>query len=247
LVIIGQTSLISPIRGAASKIINPLQYGTYQMAQNLKGELDFFSKLRHLRTQNLKLSDRVLEAESKLSDYKELERENNLLREQLAVAERTSSQKFVLAEIVGRSTQAGEATVTVNRGSEDGVRQGAAVVFKNFLLGEVFEVEPKRARIRLLTDPQFSVAALDQDSPERTGGLARGQYGTTLVLQKILPTEPLVVGDTIITSGEDGKFAGGLILGRVKRILGQEAEVFKSAELGLFVNVANLEEVFVVR
>ncbi len=121
------------------------------------------------------------------------------------------------------------------------------VVFKNFLLGEVFLVEPERAEVRLLTDHRFSAAALDQDSPERTRGLVTGQYGTTLTLQKVLPTERLVVGDTIITSGEDGKFSKGLILGTVKKILGQEAGVFKTAELDLLVNFDSLEEVFVVK
>ena len=94
---------------------------------------------------------------------------------------------------------------------------------------------------------RFSAAALDQDSPERTRGLVTGQYGTTLTLQKVLPTERLVVGDTIVTSGEDGKFDKGLVLGTVRKVLGQEAGVFKAAELDLMVNLDSLEEVFVTR
>lgn len=246
LIILGQTPLIVPIRKTAAEVINPFQYGVYQISQSLRREWDFVVNLRRLRAENLRLGDKVLNLESKLSQHKELERENELLKGQIdeGVSE---EEKLILAEIVARSSQAGEATLTVSRGFEDGVREGAAVIFKNFLLGEVFQVEPGRSRIRLLTDPQFSAAALDQDSPERTRGLVRGQYGTALVLQKVLPTEPLVVGDTIITSGEDGKFDKGLILGRVKKIVGQEAEVFKSAELELFVDIGDLEGVFVTK
>ena len=247
LIILDQTPLIMPIRGAAARVVSPLQYGVYQVSQSLRGELDFFLNLRYLRIENLKLGDRVLELESRLSNHKELGQENKLLKEQLAVVEETFPQKLVLAEIVGRSTQAGEATAVINKGSENGVREGSAVIFKKFLLGEVFQVEPRRAKIRLLTDPQFSTTVLDQDSPERTRGLARGQYGTILVLQKVLPTEPLVVGDMIITSGEDGKFAKGFILGTISRILGQEADVFKEAELEFPVGIGDLEEVFVVK
>lgn len=247
LIVMGQTPLIIPIRSAAAKITNPLQYGVYRFSKNLKGEFDFISGLRHLRVENLKFGERVLELESQLSNYKELKRESRLLREQLGVSNNDIPQKLILAQIVGRSARGGEAALTIDKGSSAGVREGAAIVLKNFLLGEVFLVEPERAAVRLLTDPHFSAAALDQDSPDRARGLVRGQYGTTLVLQKILPTEQLVVGDTVITSGEDGKFGKGFILGTVKRISGQKAEVFREAELELMVDFDSLEEVFVVK
>ncbi len=254
LIVVGQTPLINPVREVSAKITNPLQYGVYKFSQNLREELDFISNLRRLRAENLNLSGEVLELESQLSAHKELKQENRLLREQLGsppagrqVGEDSTSQELILAQIIGRTARGGEAVVIINRGSDAGVREGAAVVFKNFLLGEVFLAELERAEVRLLTDPHFSAAALDQDSPDRARGLVSGQYGTTIVLQKVLPTESLVVGDTIITSGEDGKFNKGLVLGTVKRILGQEAEVFKGAELDLPVDIGDLEEVFVIR
>lgn len=240
LIILGQTPLINPVKAAAAKVANPLQYGACHLSQNLRGELDFIVNLRRLRTENLKLTERVLELEVRLAAQKEREREDSVRQEQ-------ALSQLILAEIIGRSARGGEGTLTINQGLNAGVREGAAVVFKDFLLGEIFAVEPERAKVRLLTDPQFSAAALNQDSPDRARGLVSGQYGTTVVLQKVLPTESLVVGDTIISSGEDGKFVKGLILGRVKRILGQEAEVFKGAELELLLDLDSLEEVFVVK
>ena len=246
LIIIGQTPLMTPVRTASARLANPLQYSAYRLSQDLKKELDFILNLRRLRIENLELSGRVLELESVLSTHKELEEENSLLREQLDVGERFGERNLVLTKIIGRSARGGEAVATIDKGSEAGLCEGAAVIFKNLLLGEVFLVEPKRAKVRLLTDSQFVAAALDQDSPDRARGLVSGQYGTTTVLQKVLPTENLVVGDTIITSGEDGKFEKGLVLGVVKKIFGQEAGVFKGAELRLMADFGSLEEVFVV-
>ncbi len=256
LIIIGQTPLITPALTASARLANPLQYSAYRLSQNLKKELDFVLNLRRLRVENLELSEKVLKLESILANHKELEEENRLLREQVglpALPDRQAggrqgvdAQNLVLAKIIGRSARGGEAVVTVDKGSEAGLREGAAVIFKNLLLGEVFLVEPQRAKVRLLTDSQFVVAALDQDSPDRARGLLNGQYGTTAVLQKVLPTENLVVGDTIITSGEDGKFEKGLVLGVVKKVFGQEAGVFKGAELRLMVDFDSLEKVFVV-
>lgn len=247
LIILGQTPLVQPIRSAAAKVVNPLQYGAYHLSQNLLREFDFISNLHRLRSENINLSEKVLELESEIATRRELEEENRLLKEQLGAAADIADQKLILAQIIGRSARGGEATLTINKGSKHNVREGAAVVFKNLLLGEVFLVEPGRARVRLLTDHHFSVAALDQDSPDRARGLVVGQYGTMVVLKKVLPTESLVTGDTIISSGEDGKFNKGLILGRVKRILGEEAEVFKGAELELMIDFDSLEEVFVIK
>jgi len=246
LIILGQTPLITPIRKASARVSNPIQYSAYRLSQNLKRELDFVLNLRRLRVENLEFHERLLELESILASHKELKEENRLLREQVGVEALSGERNLVLAKIVGRSARGGEATVTIDRGSDAGLREGAAVIFKNFLLGEVFLVEPQRARVRLLTDSQFVAAALDQDSPDRARGLVSGQYGTTAFLQKVLPTENLVVEDTIITSGEDGKFEKGLVLGTVKRVFGQEAGVFKGAELRLMVDFDSLEEVFVV-
>ena len=247
LIILGQTPLITPIRSVSSKVANPIQYSAYRLSQDLKKEFAFVLNLRRLRVENLELNKRVLELESGLSSHKELEEENRFLREQVGVDALSFEQNLVLAKVIGRSARGGEAVVTVDKGSEAGLREGAAVIFKNLLLGEVFLVEPQRAKVRLLTDSQFVAAALNQDSPDRARGLVNGQYGTTAVLQKVLPTENLVVGDTIITSGEDGKFEKGLVLGTVKKVFGQEAGVFKGAELRLMINFDSLEAVFVVK
>ena len=249
LIIIGQTPLITPVLTASARLANPLQYSAYRLSQDLKKELGFVLNLRRLRVENLELNEKVLKLESILANHKELEEENRLLREQVGLPagrQEVDAQNLVLAKIIGRSARGGEAVVTVDKGSEAGLREGAAVIFKNLLLGEVSLVEPQRAKVRLLTDSQFVAAALDQDSPDRARGLLNGQYGTTAVLQKVLPTENLVVGDTIITSGEDGKFEKGLVLGVVKKVFGQEAGVFKGAELRLMVDFDSLEEVFVV-
>ena len=206
--------------------------------------------LRRLRVENIGLSSRLLELESVLAINKELGEENNLLREKLDIpplGEQEGERQLVLAAIIGRSERGGEATVTIDKGSEHGLREGAPVVIKNLLLGEVFLVEPQRAKVRLLTDPQFVAAALDQDSPDRARGLVSGQYGTAIILQRVLPTEFLAVGDVVVTSGEDGKFEKGLVLGVVSKILTSETAVFKAAELELMVTPDSLEEVFVVK
>lgn len=247
LILLGRTPLIDPLHAAAAMIGDPLQYGAYRLGQNLSRFVSFWANLAELNQENFSLEEKIVELESRLAFFKELERENSLLREQLNLPENQALGNLVLAEVVGRSQSEGRSVLVINKGRAAGVRAGAAVVVKNFLLGEVVEVSSKRAEIRLVTDPNFSAAALDQDSPDRAQGLVKGRYGTGMVLEKVLPHEEINVGETMITSGEDGKFVKGLILGQVESVSGAGSQVFKSAKLKSPLDLNLLEEVFVIK
>lgn len=247
LIIVGQTPLIQPVRNLAATVVSPLQYGSYQLSQSLRRELNFWTNLRSLPPENQQLSQRILQLESQLAELTEVERENEVLRSQLEIGAPEPPQNLLLAKITGRSRADVRSELIIDQGTAAGVRQGSVVIQQNLLLGVVVRVEKHRAVVRLTTDPEFRAAALTQGSDGRARGLVRGQFGTKLLLEKVLPDEPLKVGDTVITSGEDGKFSKGLILGKISRILGQEVEVFKSAEVDLMVDVNELEEVFIIK
>lgn len=247
LILIGQTPLTDPLRSTAAAIGNPVQYGAYHLGQNLRSIFYFYTNLSKLDRENTRLREKIIELDSRLTALAETERENELLREQLNLPDTVNLGQLVLAEVVGRSQSGGHSRLIIDKGSAVGVTPGAAVVIKNILLGEVVEVSKKRSTVRLLTDPEFSAAVLDQDSPNRAKGLATGRYGTGIVFSKVLPHEEIAVGDTIITSGEDGKFVRGLILGQVESISGADTAVFKSSNMHSPVDFLLLEQVFVLK
>jgi cell shape-determining protein MreC len=77
------------------------------------------------------------------------------------------------------------------------------------------------ARIRFIMDTRSTVIALDQVS--RALGEVRGQPGGQLVMTNITVTEPVEVGDTIVSAGltygeEASRYPGGLLIGRVQAV-----------------------------
>lgn len=247
LLLIGQTPFVAPLRATAAAVGSPVEYGAYHLGQNLRSFLSFYVRLSEINQENFVLKERVAELESRLVTLKEALRENRLLREQLDLGEGPTLGGLILAQIVGRPSGGEPSRVVISKGSDAGVREGAAVVVKNFLVGEVAEVSQRRATVRLLTDSEFLAAAMDRDSPDRARGLVKGRYGTSTVLEKVLPDEEMRVGDTVITSGEDEKFAKGLVLGKIESLAGAGADVFRSAKLQSLVDFSRLEEVFVIR
>ncbi len=134
----------------------------------------------------------------------------------------------------------------MDKGANDGVTVGNNVIRENYLIGIVREVFPRRSVVDLVISPNVSAAVLDIDSPEKTEGIAQGQYGTSIQMTKILPSEKIEAGDTIITSGKDGIFTPGLRVGTVRSVLQVPVEPLKSAFLVTSVDFSRLDKVFLI-
>lgn len=245
LLIIGQTPIIKPLKSIYYEIANPLQIGFYTLGRNIQDEWRFILNLRRLKGQNYEYEKEIQRLTSELSKLKEVEAENKILKEQLNL-KLEAKPASTFAQVLGRDSVQGRAVILINKGTEGGLQVGQVVVLGNNLLGHVEEVSNKRSKVRLITDSQNSVAVLDQDSRDRARGLLKGQYATTLIMEKIYQDEEISVGDTIITSGEDEKYPKGLIVGKIKRVYEGEDRVLKSAEVEPLVDLSKLEKVFII-
>ena len=113
------------------------------------------------------------------------------------------------------------------------------------------EVGSNYSKVLLVTDSGSAVSALVQGS--RAAGIVRGQFGDTLVMDWILQTEDVKVGDVVITAGlaigNDLRslYPKGLILGRVVEVTKGENGTFQRAILTPAVDLRHLENVLVVR
>ncbi len=235
--------LIEKPGGFVSDVV---RHTSLSLAREIKREISFFLSLKTLNAQNEALSAELAQVKGELSRLAEVERENKSLLQQLG-SDSTKEGKVILAQVSGFAPEQGSNSIIINRGKGDGVVAGNLVVLGNYLVGRVERVESHRSLVRLVSDPQFSVAALDQSSPDRPRGIVWGDLGSRLRMEKILPGEKISIGDLIISSGLDGKVPRGLILGEVIQVVSSEGGILKRAELKLLFDPSKLEEVFVKR
>ena len=246
LMLIGLTPVAPFLRTQAAQIITPLQYGFSAVGQRVDDQITFFRAVTTLQQRNTVLEKENTQLAGELAALSEVARENDLLRTQLGDSLSVTSS-YRLARVIGRGVQESDAIIKVDQGSADGVVPGAVVVIGAHLVGQVTDdVHDTFSFVRLVTDSDLRVAALDQDSPERAKGVVRGQYSTVMVMEKVFHDETITVGDTIITSGEDGVFPKGLVIGTVQEVLSDEGEgILKEAQVAPVVPVNNVEEVFI--
>lgn len=245
--ILGLTGLLNVFRNGVQYVLLPIEFGLTNVAQDMKGTVSFFFTIGKIKEDNTVLRTKVENLNAAILTLKEASIENKLLRKQLELKNNEGFNKnLLIAGVMGNSSDLGGSTVVIDKGSNDGVSAGVNVIKENYLIGIVREVFARRSVVDLVISPNVSVAVLDIDSPEKTEGIAQGQYGTSIQMTKILPAEKIEEGDTIITSGKDGIFTPGLNVGVVKTVSQVPVEPLKSAFLVTTVDFSRLDKVFLV-
>lgn len=183
-----------------------------------------------LRDNTVGLVDRyagLLRAQSENEKMRaELDRfrlENQYLKRELGTAERgqalaqfraTAPHKTVAARVVGTSTAPGSRVVFVDRGENDGVRKGMAVMNPSGIVGRVTAVQPNGAQVMLITDSNFAAGVVSEKG--HVLGIVKGQGHSAVLVDYVQNEEPLEVGEMFFTSGDDWIFPKGLPVGSVK-------------------------------
>ncbi len=151
------------------------------------------------------------------------------LQEQRALAARTvqlqelmdlktiTTLPTIAAEIIAGNPNPGILSVTVNRGSSDGVQADMAVISPKGIVGRVIgRPASHAARVQLLVDSTAAAAALVERS--RSGGIVVGVDGDPpLQFQLVSNLADVVPGDIVVTSGADGLYPKGFPIGRVEK------------------------------
>ena len=180
--------------------------------------------------------------ENALDHMREVRLANERLR-RLLEFKQTLTTPTLPAEVISEDASSWFRTVAIDKGSDDGVREGLPVVVAEGVVGRIIRVTPHQARVLLITDASSAVAALVQES--RTRGVCRGQ-GEQLSLDFALNDAEIAVGDRIVTSGTGGIFPKGLVLGSVSSVTQERYGLFQGVSVSPAVDFSRLEEVLVL-
>src|SRR3989344_4374497 len=114
----------------------------------------------------------------------------------------------------------------IDKGTISGIKIGQAVVFVENCVGKIIAVTPASSNIQLLTDPDSKIAAFSQNKDGKGKGVLIGQFGTDILMDKILHEEKIAEGDLVYSEGLEGFLPRGLVLGKVSQVIEQTNEVF---------------------
>ena len=228
---------------AVIAVTSPVQQALNWAIDGVVGAVDGYVDLRGVRQENDALRLENLQLRAAVQALGEARAENERLRQLLAYTEKVQGPE-IPARVVGVNPVAKLLSVRISSGENQGVSQGMSVVTPDGIVGQVIRTTGSYADVALVTDPQSRVGIRVQRS--RARGTAAGAGRGPLKLENMLRTEDVEDGDLIITSGTDGVYPPGLVVGRVANLEKKEHGMFQGADILPAVDTTKLEEVLVV-
>jgi rod shape-determining protein MreC len=143
--------------------------------------------------------------------------ENQRLRQLYGLASQ-SGQKPIFASIVPVQAQLQGQQVILNKGSLQGVTNGAMVIDAYGIMGRVIGVSSVSSRVLLLTDVGSNVPVIDQRSEKEALVKGTGDPETLALVNVPLMPHAIEVGDILLSSGRGHATLPNYALGQVTEI-----------------------------
>ncbi len=196
----GAQALFAPVQRLATAVTRPVA-GFIDGVSNLAGLRD---EVERLRRENDELRGQLLDVASLQNRLDELQQINDL--------EPIGNLATITARITSSSPTDFDQIRWIDKGSDDGIAMGQAVIDEDGLVGRVDFVASGSARVRLVTDPRLGVGVRDLATNETGWVEGRGQDEPPQ-LKMFNAVKAVTAGDRLITDGT--RFPPGLAVGTI--------------------------------
>jgi len=213
--------------------------GTFDSVKSV-GKRYIFLMRTQRENERLKEENDRLRLESAVLN--ELLAENDRLRDALKF-KLLDSPRSVMVQVIGKEISPISATMTINKGSDYGIKKDSAVITASGVVGRVQTVLSGSSKIILLTDPGNTLAVRVQRNREE--GLLEGKL-VNCALKYVSYYADIQQGDLLITSGLDGIYPKGLAVATVVKVSKREASAFQTVVAEPIVRFSRLEDVLVL-
>ncbi len=251
-VTLGQILLISAQVNSKSgvPVIEAVTFGIFSEVQ--RGLSGGFSGFRHVWTgyiglRNLKVQNDALQRDLAVAQV--------AVQEQRALADRAGSLarlldmrehlvlKTVAAEIIGAAATPDFRTLTIDKGTREGLKADMAIIAPGGVVGRLVVPSLRSAKVQLLVDRNAAAGAIVERT--RAQGVVVGAGDDRLRMEYVSEVFDIIAGDVVVTSGIDGIYPKGFIIGRVESVE-KSGSAYKRITIKPAVDFSALEDVLVV-
>ena len=231
----GSQTIMSPFQRAGSVVLSPVK--------------NFFSDVTHLgRTRNQieKLQAENAKLKTTLIDRKNADAQLKQLKNILDLAG-TAGYKIVNAKVISNgSSQSFSQTITIDSGTNAGIKKDMTVLSQYGIAGVVKDVYPSSALIQLASDPSFRIGARIAGTQQI--GILTGRGTRSAGLQLLDNSTTVKEGDVLLSRGSvaDSPYVPGVPLGYVTSVDNSAGAVAQTATVRYYTNFSTLGIVAVV-
>ncbi|WP_407942013.1 rod shape-determining protein MreC [Microbulbifer celer] len=223
------TDWLDPVRERVASLAAPFYWITDTPSRVGDWAGEQLRTREELLEENGRLKRQVLLLEQQAQQLASAKAENTQLKELMNSAE-SVDERVLVAQVIGVSPDPLEHVLIIDKGRNDGVRQGTAIMDASGLLGQVIEAGGSSSRVLLITDANHALPVQVLRNSVRavaegTGDLYR------LKLRHLANTSDIREGDLLLSSGLGGRFPAGYPVGEVIAVQRDPGRAFAEVDV----------------
>jgi rod shape-determining protein MreC len=212
------------VRGYLQSLVSPLQYLATAPKQLLDWSVDNMVTKKQLVEDNKTLKMNELVYKERAIQLRIVQQENDRLRALLHSPVRVNV-KTMLAEILSVDGDPYSQQVVINRGANDDVHEGQAIVDDQGVVGQVLHAGTITSRVLLITDVSHAVPVRIERNGTRLVANGTGNINR-MSINHVSNSTDIKPGDLLVTSGLGGKYPEGYPVARVTIVKKDESRPF---------------------
>lgn len=237
-------SLIKDIVTSAEKII----YSPFKFVIN---KIDDYKELNNIRKKYELLLPQVDRIDSLNAENIELRKQLESMKKELKIEYTINDYEFLNATVINRNITHWYNTITIDKGTHNGVENDMVVVNSQGLIGRVISTTTFTSEVRLITtsDTINKISVTISDGKNKVNGLIKNyNYNTGyLEVEGVSNTEKVSNDAYVYTSGLGGIFPSGILIGKVANITTDEYDLAKIIDVSPIADFNDINYVAVLK
>lgn len=220
-----------------------VQRGTMAMVDGVRNLWSGYIALQGVHAENDALKQELQTLQVRLQQERAEAQRTDSLRQLLELRERANLDTTA-AEVIAASASTEFRTVTIDKGTGEGLKTDMAVISPAGVVGRVILPSGRAAKVQLLIDRNAAAGGLIERT--RVQGVVEGFGDGSLRMEYVPGTSDVKPGDLVVTSGIDGIYPKGFVIGTIEQV-DRGSGGYHLITVRPAVDFTRLEEVLVVR
>lgn len=242
---------LSPVEMAIKDSVLLVQKVAYAPIRFVKDKMTEISKLHNIYEEYQILENKVQETDSIKAKNAELEDEVDKLQKTLELNQVLSKDAYLNATVVNRNLGYWYNTITIDKGSKNGVKVDMPVVISEGLIGKVSKVTNFNSTVKLLTsdDVNNKISVKISVDGKNVYGLLSGydKSSRSFIVEGIADNTEIKEGDMVLTTGMGDIFPSGILVGKVSKITKDNFDLARTVEVKSDVNFDDIRYVTILK
>ncbi len=214
-------------------------------------KIDDYQSLKDIKKKYDALLPEVERIDSLNTENIELRNQLEALKKELSIDYTLNEYSYLNATVINRNVSTWYNTITVDKGSYNGVKVNMVVVNSKGLIGKVVSTTTFTSDIRLITTKETDnkISVTISNGTNLVNGLIKSYnyQNECLEVEGVSNTDTVRVGDYVYTSGLGEIFPSGILIGTVKEISTDEYDLSKVIDVTPIADFSNINYVVILK